>query len=117
MNIETELVEHLKNDTTLTSLVNKEVVPLLAQKKFPCIVYTVYNDVDEQSLDGKVYNTKVYVQIDCYAKDYEKAKEIKDAVKSALYEFKYFPYDFTSRALPEKETKLFRRLIEFNLNY
>lgn len=110
------MVEQLKTDATVKGLIGAKIYPLLASQnvKAPFIVYTNVNDKDLTSLQGENYANKTRFQIDIYSKSYAKGKEILGAVKDALYQFEYIPHNFNARDGFEKETKLYRQLVEFN---
>lgn len=117
MSIETDLIQHLENDTALADIVGGNIHPLVSGGEFPCLVYTAISDSDQQSLQGETSFNKIWFQIDCYAKSYKQVKELRDALKDALYSFNHIPYDFVSRDRKEDKEKLYRQIVEFKLNY
>lgn len=110
--IEIDLSSHL---STNVAQVAGRVYPLIRPQDsaVPSIVYTIVNDQDRQSISIGRYGFEMRVQIDVYAKSYASAKEIRDAVQSAMYTFGHYPNGFSARDLYESETMLFRQLIEF----
>ena len=116
--VEVNLYTHLTNTPGITDLVDGRIYPLLAPEncKTPFIVYQNISDVDQTSFQGDNYANKTRFQLDIYANKYIQAKELKSAVKIAMYDFKHFPHEFTSRDMYEKDTKLHRQLIEFKIN-
>ena len=117
--IELLLREHLLADAKLKKIVGKKIYAKVAAQnaKNPFIIFSVINDRDITSLQGDVYLSNVHFQIDCYSASYLKVKELKGAVKEAMYKFKYYPYNFTSRDDHESDTKLHRQLIEFKIKH
>lgn len=80
----------------------------------PALVITVITDIDMQSINNPLpWSSELKLQVDCYADSYKEAKEILSAVKTALYDFEYYPYGLTARDIYEKDTQLHRQLIEF----
>ena len=112
--IEALLFSHLSTEVVL---VNERVYPLLMPQdcEKPALVYTIVNDSDSQGVNGGLTGFNIRVQIDCYANSYIKAKELKNAVKVALYDFLHYPHGLNSRDIYEESTKLHRQLIDFNL--
>ena len=115
--IEVDLRNHLINDAEVKAIIETRVFPLLKPQgeKTPCIVYTVVNDKDKTSLQGENYSTEIIFQLDCYDSSYSKVKELKAAVKNAMYKFKHIPHNFNARDVFEQDTKLHRQLIEFKI--
>lgn len=116
--VEADLFLHLKTTTAISSLVGSRIYPLVAPENCatPFIVYSNISDVDQTSFQGANYQNKTRFQIDIYSKSYGEVKTLKGAVKVAMYDFKYFPHEFTSRDLYEADTKIQRQLIQFKLN-
>lgn len=112
--IEMDLFSHLSTNVTQVA---GRVYPLVMPQDspVPSIVFTIANAQDRQSISDGRYGFEMRVQIDVYTKSYESAKEIRDAVQSAMYGFTHYPHGFSARDLYESETKLFRQLIEFYL--
>ena len=117
MSTEVLLYQHLKGNNELKNLISTRIFPLIIPEKstMPCIVYTVINDKDNASLQGDIYSNDVTVQIDCYSSKYAQVKEVKEAVKEALYKFSYYPHDLNSMDIYEEDTKLHRQSINFKI--
>lgn len=113
--IEEDLVSHLS--TEVATLIGERVYPLVMPQDCvkPALVYTVVNDLDNQGINGGSTGFSMRIQIDCYAESYTKAKELKNAVKIALYSFEHYPHDLNNRDIYEETTKLHRQLIDFKL--
>ena len=101
----------------LQGLCEGRIYPLTAPENAttPFITYQNINNRDLTSFKGENYANRYLFQIDVFAKSYLEAKTIKGAIHDAMYQFEYQPHDFTSRDLYEKDTELYRQLIEFNL--
>jgi len=112
--IEKTLFSHL---STNVSLVNGRVYPLIMPQDCikPAITYMLVNENDKQSINNGAYGVKYRFQIDIYDVSYASIKEIKDQVKEALYDFVYFPHDLNVIERYEKDTKLYRQTIDFNI--
>lgn len=113
------LFSHLRDDALLVSLVDGRIYPQIAPQgvQTPYLVYTVVDERDKQAKAKKVCSVKLLIQLDVYADSYMKAYEVKEVAKKALYLFqKAYPTALAVRNMPqEKDTKLFRQLIEFKL--
>lgn len=110
MSIETALFSHLSANVPLA---DGRVYPLVAPMSvsFPAVVYTTVSDVDHGYMlcdDGNATR----MQIDCYDETFSGSIAIKDEVKAALYSFEHYPHDLNTQSLYEKETGLFRQMIE-----
>lgn len=118
MSFEKALVKHLRDDAELLKLIDRRINPLFIPEgeKTPCLTYQIINNKENKSIQGDMSYEKIRVQIDCWANSYSHVKEIRGAVKNALNTFKYQVLNFTSRDGYEKETKLYRQLIDFNIN-
>lgn len=116
--VEVELNEHLLNIEEITSFVEDRIYPLTAPEnsETPYITYQNISDNDLTDYEGVNYANKTRFQIDVFAETYAEAKQIKGAIKKAMYQFKYHMYDFSARDLYEHDTKLQRQLIDFKLN-
>ena len=116
--IEIDLYTYLKNDTAVKLAVGTNIFPMVAKEGVttPYIIYTNVSDVDQTSFQGDNYSKNSRFQLDIYSPSYGEVKEILGVVKDALYNFGFFPHNFVARDLYEKDTKLFRQLIEFNFN-
>ncbi|PHR57285.1 MAG: hypothetical protein COA44_06185 [Arcobacter sp.] len=112
--IEQELFSHL---LTKVTLVNERVYPSLMPQDClkPALVYSITNDADTQGFNGGLTGFKVRVQIDCYSTSYAEVKELKNAVKAALYSFIYYPHGLNTRDNYEEDVQLHRQLIDFSL--
>ena len=100
--VETDLLSYLLEDTTITDLVDNRIWFLKAENenpKKPYIILQNISDVDKTSFQGANYANDTRFQVDIYSKKYSEVKAVKSAVKVAMYDFKYFPHDFTSRDL------------------
>lgn len=115
--IESDLYSHLSSDVNLAALVGDRIYPLKAPEnsQTPFLVYQNINYKDETSMQGEAYANKSLFQIDVYSTSYSSSKVILGAVRNAMYQFKKQPHYLSARDLYEKDTKLFRQLIEFNL--
>lgn len=114
--IETDLVAHLKADATLTTLVGGRIYPLTAPQNVvkPYITYQVINGNNKQCFSGDIYQKDIRFQIDCWSLKYSEVKAISEAVINSLVGFK------SSNNLNvmddyERETLLYRQIIDFNL--
>jgi len=114
-----ELFSHLRDNEALKSLVDERIYPQTAPKgaQTPYITYTVVDERDIQADSREVCAVKFWFQLDVYDKSYSGSEEVKTTLKEALYLFPYaYPKDMEARNMPqEKDTKLFRQLIEFKL--
>lgn len=116
MSIEVTLFSHLSNQTELNALIDGRIYPLLMPQDsaMPAVIYTVVNNRELQSINYReAYGFDIRIQIDCYSKSFSEVLSVKEAVRSAMHEFKYKAHDFNSRTLYEPEAKLHRQLIEF----
>lgn len=115
--IELELRNYLLSVLEIKEIIGKKLFANIAPQDVvgPFMVFTVVNDTDQNSVQGDNYSNNTLFQIDCYDKSYSKVKKLKGAVKKAMYEFSYHPYDFNSRDGYESNTKLHRQLINFKL--
>ena len=109
----TDLIAHLSLEVgSVSGRVYALVMPQDAE--MPSLVITVISDIDMQSINNPLpYSSELRLQVDCYATTYKEVKEILSAVKTALYDFEYYPYGLTARDIYEKDTQLHRQLIEF----
>jgi hypothetical protein len=77
-------------DPTVAGLVAGRVYPGLIPPRaaFPAIVFTVVSQVPEETFEGTAATALVdsRVQIDCYAKSYDDAQKLAEAVDDALTE-------------------------------
>lgn len=115
--LETELYSHLTSDTQLSAVLSDRIYPQVAPMgvSTPFAVYTVVDERDMQPADRDVCMEKFWFQIDIYADDYKTAKETKAVLKEALYRFHTYPKNLASRDVYEKDTELFRQLVEFRM--
>ena len=115
--VEAKLYSHLKASTELAELVADRIYPITAPEncETPYVTYQNINYTDETSVQGDIHSEKALFQIDVFSKSYSEVKEVKGAVKDAMYQFEYFPHYFNARDLYEKDTQLHRQLIEFNI--
>jgi len=81
----------------------------------PALVYTIVSDVDHQTSTGCVEFSSMRVQVDVYATTYFEAREIRDEVREAMYNFSLYPENFNSVDSYENDTGLFRQKIDFTL--
>lgn len=114
--IEIDLYNQLKNDTSVSDLVGTRIYPKVAPQNVttPYIVYHVVNDIDNQCLSGDIYQNDTRFQVDIWGKKYSEVKQLKTAVKSSISKFKS-SYDLSSMDDYEKDTELYRELLDFKL--
>lgn len=114
-----ELFSHLRDDALLSSLVDGRIYPQIAPQGVatPFVVYTVIDERDAQADSREVCAVKFLFQLDAYAASYSEAFAVKEAIKKALYLFPAaYPSGLSTRNMPqERDTKLFRELVEFKL--
>ncbi len=112
--IEADLFSHLRDNVPSSNgRVYPQVLPV--DHVVPAVVYTIVNDLDKTSVNLGRYGSKVRIQLDCYATTYLEVKQLKDEVKTALYDFEHTPHSLSSRDMPE-DSKLYRQLIEFYIS-
>ena len=108
------LFAHLKDNV---SLVEERVYPLIMPQNCtkPALVYTVVNDMDNQSLGSCVISNEVRFQLDIYGASYSQVKAVTEEVKTALYSLESYPMGLNSRDGFEEEQELYRQIIDFTL--
>ena len=116
MSIETQLVARLKANANLVALVVDRIYPLTAPQNVvkPYITYQIINELGMQCMSGNTYQEDVRVQIDCWSLSYGQVISIKDEVKSSIALWKASSEVSTMDGY-ENDTKLFRKLIDFNI--
>lgn len=85
--IGSSLFSVLSADAGVTALADTRIYPVVMPQggKLPALVYTVVDDVPENSLAGWTSGlSNARVQIDCYAKGYIAAQTLADAVVGTL---------------------------------
>lgn len=113
---EMEVYNLLKNDATLTTLVNGRIYPMVAPQNVakPYITYMVVSGLRLQCLGGEIYQGSYRMQMDCFSTTYGNAKAISEAVKNCLVGF-MDSNNIDIRDGYDNETQLFRQLIDFNI--
>ena len=88
MTFEANLVSHLLADGTISGLVGEDITPVVIPEgftDFPCITYqrvTGIPTTDLDGLDGGLINVRV--QIDCWDTDYDRMRQLSEAVRMRL---------------------------------
>lgn len=113
---ESDLVAHLKADTTLNTLVNGRIYPLIAPQNVarPYITYQVVAGRRLQCLKGNIYQGDFRFQIDVWGLTYSSVKAISEAVKNCLVGF-LDSNNINIMDGHESETQLFRQIIDFKI--
>jgi hypothetical protein len=86
------LFNYLTDDTGVKALISNRLFPLLAKQgtAFPYAVYSVISAERVHSDDGPALNAMPRVQIDCYGRTYGQAREVFEAMRTALDGFSGF---------------------------
>lgn len=113
---ESEVYLLLKNNSTIKTLINERVYPMVAPQNVvkPYITYQVISGLKLQCMGGQIYQGDYRMQIDCFSLTYSNVKAMSEAVKNALVGF----MDSNSINIMddyENETALFRQIIDFKL--
>ena len=114
--VEIDLYNQLKNDAGVSALAGTRIYPKQAPQNVatPYIIYHVISDIDNQCIEGSVYQSDTRFQVDCWSKKYSEVVAMKDAVKNAIVGFKS-SNSISSMDDYEPQTELYRELIDFKL--
>ena len=76
----------LQADTTIKEYVDNKIFPMMAPdaRALEYITYTIISDVRNKNKDREVTVDAIRIQIDCFAKTYERVVQISDAVSDVL---------------------------------
>jgi len=111
MSARQDLFSHLSANVPLA---DGRVYPLMMPQdtEFPALVYAVVSDIDHGYMLCDDGNSTRW-QVDCYAESYADAVATMEETKAALYGFAKFPHDLDTQEMYEKDTGLFRQMIDF----
>lgn len=87
---QTDLYSHLAGDEGIAALAGIRVFPLIMEQpaKVPAVVYTQTGRNGDQTMCGPGGLVNVLFMIDSYAKSYEAAHALADAVQTSLDNFR-----------------------------
>ncbi len=116
--LEVLLYEHLKNDIDLKKLIDTRIYPMNLKQDclFPALRFFIIYEDTKQDLQGDIYTNTLHFQIDIFSRTYLEARELKELLKSAVYNFKFQSFEFNSKDMYENDTKLFRIVCSFFIN-
>lgn len=117
MMIDAELLAYLKANSELNSLIGGRIYPSVAPQNvtYPCIVYQMISNNDLSSFGGEVYENRVRFQFDIYDARIGICKQVLASFKNAIYKFRKYPHNLFTMDRYEKETRLYREMIDFKL--
>ena len=86
MTIEKDIHYKLSNDTDVSALASSRVYPMKLPQGWtlPAITYQRVSGVREHNLSGPSGRARPRFQIDCWASDYDGAKDLADKVRLCL---------------------------------
>ena len=89
------------------------VYPLFApiDARLPCITYYVVLEHKKQVIDASIYAQVQRFEVDIWSESYKEAKELKEGIVDKIISLG--ATDITTRDMLEKETKVYRQIIEF----
>jgi hypothetical protein len=107
--IETDIFESLKD------LVSDRCYPLMMPQNpvLPAIVYSRQASNPFYRLEGGSSLSQVRVQIDCYARSYEEAKDLASNARSAMESASYKGTMIFDADFYEPDVKLYRVVLDF----
>ncbi len=124
MSFETDLHTRLSQDGGISALVSTRLFPALAPQGTarPYCVYTVVSKPHIYSHSGFSGLSKIKVQVSCYGDSYQQAKNVANAVISALETWpgsqgSQSAFCTNQQDVYETETGLYRIPIEFQIIY
>jgi len=117
--LEILLYEHLKNDTVLKKLIDTRIYPMNLKEDclFPALRFFIVHEDTKQDLQGDIYTNTLHFQIDCFSRTYLQVRELKELLKISIYNFNFQSFEFGSQDMYETDTKLFRVICSFFINF
>lgn len=106
--IESTILTTLQNDTAVGAVVNDRIYAFQLPESavtYPAITYQRISGVPDVALSGHTGLDQVRVQIDCWARTYQAAKDLGVLVRTAFTDIGIVKSDFD---FYESETKLYR---------
>ena len=116
--IEIAIVTALKNNSTITDIVEDRIYPLFRPQSdpLPALVYQRVSTVPENSLDGFSGLDAVRLQFSCYAKTLIEAKELAVLLRAALDSDSIIKSTCVMEMDEQDlETRNFRTIVDFNV--
>ncbi|MEA4924929.1 MAG: DUF3168 domain-containing protein [Syntrophomonadaceae bacterium] len=124
MSFETDLYSRLSNDPEVAALVDTRIYPLVAppEPTSPFCVCSILSKTNTNSHSGFGDISQYKVQVSCYADTYQTAKDVANAVTSAL---KTWPgaqgaqavFRSNEHDLYDKDNNLYHVPVEFLIIY
>ena len=125
--ISTAIYYHLSNDSNITNVVSTRIYPLLSPQN-PSTPYLTFDEASDnrfRTFDGQNQLTEAFVDVDCWATDYDTAKSLQKTVIDSLKGMEgtissIIIYQTTASAGPdvyESETQLFRCNVQLTIDY
>ena len=119
VDFETVLLRMLQEDAGLSALVGNKVFALVIPQgtKLPCITFQRIGGMPANTLSGHSGLEEIDLQIDVWARDYDEAKAIAKAVRSAMPPSgpRFSAHLIEDQDLYEDGTNYFRVNMEFKV--
>ena len=119
VDFEIVLLRTLREDAGLSALVGNKVFALVIPQgtKLPCITFQPLGGRPANTLSGASGLEEIYLQIDVWARDYDEAKAIAKAVRSAMPPSgpRFSAHLIEDQDLYEDGTNYFRVSMEFKV--